>query len=111
MHVDDVTDVALMVRGLRTVEEATARWPAITTRLATGPRPGPRQSSPASVAGGRRGDRLAHRSLADAPVADLQRGELEATIAELKRLVGSPACGWVGSPRPRPRKTSSPARP
>ena len=88
--VDDLVDVALIVRGLRTAEESRARWESIAGRLRRA-LDSVRRLEPA-----RRRDPGAdhvvdwlHRLIVDAPLEDAARAEAEGLILDLKRLVGA----------------------
>jgi hypothetical protein len=109
--VDELVDMALMVRGIRSAEEAFGRRSFIMSRLrdALGRverlPPSRRRMPDADHAL----DWL-HRSVMEAPLAGEIRAEAFGLIGELKRLVGVHDPGWRPSP-PRRRKARSPARP
>jgi hypothetical protein len=104
---DDLVDIALMVRGLRTPEESRTRWAYILGRLRSASdsvrrlEPGRRRRPDAD-----RAIDWLHRSIVEAPIAEGQRTELEGLIGELKRLVAAPALEWRAAPPPRQRLKS-----
>jgi hypothetical protein len=90
MLVDDLVDVAIMVRGLRTPEESRGRWESIAAGLRRALdsvrrlKPA-RQRDPGA-------DHVVdwlYRLIVDAPLDDAARAEAEGLILDLKRLVGA----------------------
>jgi hypothetical protein len=108
---DELVDVALMVRGIRSDEEAFGLWSSIMSRLGSALgrverlQPNRRRMPDADGAL----DWL-HRSIQEAPLAEDARAEASALIGELKRLVGVVDPGWRPSPPPRRKPTKTGGR-
>src|SRR5262245_48718963 len=104
---DDLVDVALMVRGLRTPAEGKLRLPAIVAKLAQAERsvrrlkPGKRRLPQADS-----GLDWAYRSAMDAPISEADRAQVVAAIEAVKKLVGPADPESLWKPAPPPRRTA-----